>query len=159
MKKDILRYGRENFWQLLLVSVTVLGIILSIYYSTFGDPLQNLLDGVLFDSTRRFIPCDLCWLNRVIFFPSLLTIIYSIYYKDYRVLDLVKITSIAGLMLSIYHHLLQSGIFETSVLCYSGKPCNVPDVLYLGFITIPLLGSIGYILQLVSVTMIQKISS
>jgi disulfide bond formation protein DsbB len=57
----------------------------------------------------------------------------------YMVLSL----SIPASLLSFYHSLLQWGVIkEAEVLCSStaAVPCDKPDFLFLGFITIPFLG-------------------
>jgi len=76
-----------------------------------------------------------------LFALSLVSLVFKIRLQKLYVLAL----SIPGFMFALYHYLLQSfGLFKEFSACTSAaNPCDVIDVNYFGFITIPLLSLVA----------------
>lgn len=118
----------------------------SLYYSTFGDPVKNIAQGMLFSSGYGFEPCELCWFARILMYPTVLLSIMGILKKDRRFTDYILMLTVPGIFLEIYHYFLQKFPVSTPSFCTSSHPCSAMEVNYLGFITIPLLCLTAFII-------------
>jgi disulfide bond formation protein DsbB len=127
----------------LLSLVSLLG---SMYYSTFGDPVANLISGSLFGLGAGFIPCQLCWFARILMYPIVPISTVGILKNDRRFTDYVLPLVIPGIFLETYHYALQMFPIENVFGCTLANPCNALQVAYFGFITIPLLCLIAFII-------------
>lgn len=95
-----------------------------------------------FSEVLGFIPCDLCWYQRILMYP--LTILFGIAYfkKDYNIYKYVLPISILGMMTSTYHYILQNLPEESGSFCTSG--CTGRYINWFGFVTIPFLCLIAF---------------
>lgn len=136
----------QQFLWLGIFLISFSGMLGSLYFSTFGDPVHNLIVGTIFPSSGGFAPCDLCWFSRILMYPMVPITAVAILTKDKNFTKYILALSIPGVLLSIYHYLIQKFPIATSAICSANNPCNAMEVNYLGFITIPLLALIAYIL-------------
>lgn len=111
----------------------------SLYFSTFGDPVVNLANGALFTMGHGLVPCDLCWYARILMYPIVPISYIGIAKGDKRFTDYVLPLAVLGVALDTYHYAIQKLPIETFFTCSSAVPCNALQVNYFGFITIPLL--------------------
>lgn len=116
----------------------------SLYFSTFGDPVRNFMDGALFSFDRGFTPCNLCWFSRILMYPLVLISLIGLYKKDKTFTDYILPFSGLGILLSMYHYYLQMFPSDTSAFCTMNNPCTAMQVAYFGFITIPFLAWCAY---------------
>lgn len=121
------------------------GMIGSLYFSTYGDPVRNIAEMNLFDTSRGLPPCELCWYARVLMYPMVFIAALAWIKKDRKFMDYILVLSVPGILLGIYHYMLQK-IPSTPVLCGGPVSCATIDVQYFGFITIPLLGLVGFLI-------------
>ena len=117
----------------------------SLYYSSFGDPVVNLGNGVPFPLNGGFAPCTLCWFGRILMYPITVLTIVAGAKNDKQFTDYILPFSITGIALSTYHYLLQKTNWATPFNCTANFPCNAMEVNYFGFITIPMLALVAYI--------------
>ena len=112
-------------WGLLVAFVGVLGsTILSLIYSeVFG-----------------FIPCGLCWLERIALYPQVLLIGVALYFKDRLMPRYGIVLSIFGLIISLYHHYIQMGgsQFVKCPAAGAGADCAKRFFFEFDFMTFPL---------------------
>lgn len=134
------------YQQLLWIGIflqALVAMIGSLYFSTFGDPVKNLIAGQLFQG-EGLHPCDLCWLARILMYPLVIITYVGIAKNDKRFTDYVLPLSFLGLLLESYHYALQKLPIPTLFGCSLANPCNALQVNYLGFITIPFLCLIAF---------------
>ena len=104
------------------------------------------MGGSLFFSERMgFIPCVLCWYQRILMYPLVLFLGIAFYRNDRSIYRYVLPVSVLGMLVSGTHYALQKipSIQEFSV-CTSGVPCSGQYINLLGFITIPFLAFLGF---------------
>ena len=53
-----------------------------------------------------FVPCDLCWFQRVCMYPLSLLLLFAAYHNDYRVTRYLLPFPLVGACVSIYHLLI-----------------------------------------------------
>ncbi|MBB4825259.1 disulfide bond formation protein DsbB [Sporosarcina luteola] len=108
--------------------------------------------GSLFYSEQmEFIPCTLCWYQRILMYPLVILLGIAFYRNDRGIYKYVLPLSVIGMVTSSYHYALQKipSLQEFSV-CTSGVPCSGQYVNYFGFITIPFMALIGFTMITIS---------
>lgn len=104
------------------------------------------MGGSLFFSEQMgFIPCTLCWYQRILMYPLVIFLGIAFYRNDQEIHKYILPMSLVGMILSSYHYALQKipSIHEFSV-CTSGVPCSGQYINWFGFITIPFLSCIAF---------------
>lgn len=92
-----------------------------------------------------FIPCTLCWYQRIALYPLVIIFGIAIWRKDTFVFWYGLPLSILGAGVALYHSMLQWGWFTESLFtCVSGIPCNVATFNLFGFVNFPFLSLLGF---------------
>jgi len=104
------------------------------------------LGSLFFSEVMHFVPCSMCWYQRIFMYPLVLIFLVNLLYPDDKVFKYAIGLVVAGLLFSIYHNLLMFDIIPESVVpCVSGVPCSTVYINWFGFITIPFLSLIAYV--------------
>ncbi len=102
---------------------------------------------LFFSEVLRYEPCKLCWFQRIFMYPLVILLGMACYKNDRRLIPYILPLSIVGGMISLYHYSEQKIPGLAKLLpCTVGVPCNEDYINWLGFITIPLLALIAFIL-------------
>jgi disulfide bond formation protein DsbB len=116
-------------------------------YLALAAGWMSTLGSLYFSEVRGYVPCPLCWYQRILMYPLALLLTIGILRRDRGVATYVLPMSVAGIGVSTYHYLLQkTNWFESAPACKGGVPCNVDYINWLGFITIPFLALIGFLI-------------
>jgi disulfide bond formation protein DsbB len=115
-------------------------------YVAFGAALTAMLGSLYYSEIVGFVPCTLCWYQRILMYPLTLILLIGILKHDQGVFDYVLPFSIIGIGVSTYHYLLQLGIIDHSPACSVGIPCGLRYVNYFGFLTIPLMALTAFVI-------------
>ena len=115
----------------------------------------SIFGSLYFSEIMGFIPCELCWWQRLLIYPLAIFATVAIIRKEYASFSYYVLPfSVTGLVLSAYHSLLQWGFIEHNLLdCSEGAAvsCSDPEIMVFGFITIPFLAFLAFLaLTLVS---------
>ncbi|MED1512849.1 disulfide oxidoreductase [Bacillus proteolyticus] len=104
------------------------------------------LGSLYFSEIMKFIPCTLCWYQRIFMYPLVLLLGVAIIKKDYSISRYSLIFGILGSSVSLNHYLIQKIVFfsERAVSC-GRVPCTGEYINWLGFITIPFLALLGFV--------------
>ena len=103
------------------------------------------LGSLFFSEVMGFVPCTMCWYQRIFMYPLVLIFLTNLLYPDNNVFKYSIVLVVAGLVFSIYHNLLLFDIIPASAVpCASGVPCSTKYINWFGFINIPLLSFISY---------------
>jgi len=106
-----------------------------------------MLGSLYFSEVRGFVPCLLCWYQRILMYPLAGLIAFGILRRDHHLPFLVLPFSLLGQGVSTYHYLIQkTTIFGAEATCKAGVPCTTVWINWLGFITIPLLAMIAFLI-------------
>ena len=104
------------------------------------------MTGSLFFSEKMgFIPCTLCWYQRILMYPLVIFLGIAFYRNDRDIYKYILPMSVIGIVISGYHYALQKipSLHEFST-CTNGVPCSGQYINWLGFITIPFLAFIAF---------------
>lgn len=110
-----------------------------------------------FSEVRHFVPCQLCWFQRILMYPLVILLGIASFRddRDFRVYALP--VSLLGMAIAFYHYLEQKVPgFGSPALCAAGIPCTVQYINWLGFITIPFLSLVAFTLITVFMLFIRK---
>lgn len=115
-------------------------------FFAFIISLFATLGSLFFSEIMHFVPCSLCWYQRIFMYPLVFIFLAHLLYPDKSVLKYSLPLVIVGLGISIYHNLLILKIIpETLSPCVQGVPCSVDYLNWFGFITIPSLSFIAFL--------------
>jgi disulfide bond formation protein DsbB len=113
-------------------------------YVAFVAALTGTLGSLYYSEIASFVPCTLCWYQRILMYPLVLITLVGIIKQDEGVPGYVLPFSLAGIAVSTYHYLIQAGIVNHSAACTVGVPCGLRYVTYFGFVAIPLLALVSF---------------
>jgi len=101
----------------------------------------------------NFPPCKLCWYQRIAMYPLTILIAVGIIRKERKLYWYVLPFSVIGLGIAFYHNLLNYHLLPDSVSsCTAGVSCATDYFNLLGFITIPFLSFVAFLV--ISICMI-----
>ena len=102
------------------------------------------LGSLFFSEIMQFVPCSMCWYQRIFMYPLVVIFLIALLYPDGTTFKYAFPLVLIGLFFSIYHNLLMWEIIPESVVpCVQGVPCSTVYLNW-GFITIPFLSLICY---------------
>ncbi len=117
-------YGVELWAAFALASIATAG---SLYFSESAD----------------FIPCTLCWYQRIAMYPLVILFGIAAVRRDRRIALYGLVLSAAGALIAVYH--LQLTWFpEQASFCKQGALCEVEWFKIWGFSTIPYLALVAF---------------
>ncbi|MFE6166792.1 disulfide oxidoreductase [Viridibacillus arvi] len=116
-----------------------------------------MMGSLFFSEKMGFIPCTLCWYQRILMYPLVFFLGMAFYRNDKEIYKYVLPMSVFGMLLSGYHYALQKipSMHEFST-CTSGVPCSGQYINWLGFVTIPFLSFIGFTVITISMLVLWK---
>ena len=115
------------------------------------------LGSLFFSEVMHFIPCSLCWYQRIFMYSLVFLFLVNLLFPDDKIFKYSFSLVIIGWMISIYHNLLMFGIIPENLSpCVQGVPCSTAYINWLGFITIPLLSFFAYTTILILLLKIRK---
>ncbi|MFJ7827731.1 disulfide oxidoreductase [Psychrobacillus sp. NPDC096623] len=121
--------------------------------------LTATLGSLYFSEIKGYEPCDLCWYQRILMYPLVLILGIAYIQKNPKIAMTTLAFSVIGGCISAYHYSIQKLSFlqETAPAC-GRVPCTGQYINYAGFITIPFLALIAFILiAITSVTVLKTI--
>lgn len=109
-------------------------------YLAWVVALAATLGSLYFSEIREFVPCQLCWIQRIFMYPLTILLGIAAFTNDVRMrLYILPLTLIGG-AISLYHYLVQKVPgFADIKPCVQGVPCNIQYINWFGFVTIPFL--------------------
>ena len=122
---------------ILLVSTYVLQL-------SYVTALVGVTMSLFYSEVVHYVPCDLCWYQRIFLYPQVFLFAYAWYKKDRNVLPYAIVLSVVGFIIAAYHHMLQIG-FDLMKPCSSALfavDCAKPTFIEYGFVTFPLMSAV-----------------
>lgn len=100
-----------------------------------------------FSEVAHYLPCVLCWYQRILMYPLTLVLAIGLLRRDAHLPLLVLPFSVLGIGVSTYHVLLEkTDWFSSAATCQVGVPCTLLWINWFGFITIPFLALIAFLI-------------
>jgi disulfide bond formation protein DsbB len=101
---------------------------------------------LFFSEIAGYVPCELCWYQRICMYPlSILTLLIAVH-GDHRVARYLLPLPVVGACVSIYHLLVENHVVSTPTGCQIGAGCTVKWINEFGYLTIPTLALTAFVL-------------
>lgn len=133
------RFIQNSVW-FIIPTVTVGSVVISIFYSEY----------------LGFIPCSLCWLQRIALYPQALFSLMAFRTKESVYFPLYSIgLSLFGFTVAVYQYILQLLPKEVSAtgimpcLTDGSADCTSKIIDEFGFVTLPLLSAITFVFLII----------
>jgi len=104
-----------------------------------------MMGSLYFSEIRGFVPCELCWVQRILMYPLAGIIALGVLRQDVHLPYLVLPFSLIGQGVSTYHYLLQKTDLFAARACTVGVPCSATWINWFGFVTIPFLAMVAFL--------------
>jgi disulfide bond formation protein DsbB len=103
---------------------------------------------LFFSEIAHFVPCELCWYQRICMYPLSILTLFAAYHGDYRFARYLIPLPVVGAGISIYHVLVENGVVEQAKSCLASAPggCATKWINEFGYMTIPTLALTGFVL-------------
>lgn len=98
--------------------------------------LSAVAGSLFYSNVVGFLPCDLCWWQRVLVYPQLVIFLTAMKFKDRKVFRYSWRLSVLAALVSIYHVYVQLG-GNPLIPCSATATCTKIYVSAYGYITIP----------------------
>jgi len=126
-------------------------------YLAWGLALISMLGSLYFSDIMGLVPCLLCWYQRILMYPLVWIIPYLAVKKDQNLPMVVLPLSGFGTLMALFHYLLQMKVFPESIApCVEGVSCVKEAFKLFGFITIPLLSFVAFLIITILMLMLKN---
>lgn len=115
------------------------------------------LGSLFFSEVMGYIPCSLCWYQRIFMYPLVFILTTAILLRDRHIRHYSLPLSVLGLVLAIYHNLLYFGVISEGLIpCTAGISCTVKWFEWFGFISIPQLSLAAFAVITICIVIYQQ---
>ncbi len=114
----------------------------------FFVALVSTLGSLFLSEIAGWVPCKLCWFQRVFMYPLVILLGLAWWKKMKNVKPYAITLAALGLPIAAYHYGLHRFFFTGFIPCSEGHTCNIVFVFQYGYITIPFMALTGFVLVL-----------
>ena len=111
-----------------------------------GLRIIDIKDPYCLREVAHFVPCRLCWFQRIFMYPLSLVLLVGAIRKEIAARYYALPLSLIGLAISIYHYLVQVFPSMEGGSCDPLNPCSARYVEVFGFVSIPFMAGAGFTL-------------
>jgi disulfide bond formation protein DsbB len=112
----------------------------------WGFALVATVGSLFFSEVSQFIPCRLCWFQRIGMYPLAAILLIAAIRRDHRGGALYGLPlAVLGAIVSIYHIYIEYHPEAETASCKIGAPCATKWIDKLGYITIPTLALTAFV--------------
>jgi disulfide bond formation protein DsbB len=104
---------------------------------------------LFFSEVAHFVPCELCWFQRICMYPLSITTLLMALANDYRPARYLLPLPLVGAGVSVYHLLVENGVVRQTQACLLSAPggCATKWINEFGYVTIPTLALTAFALS------------
>lgn len=113
-------------------------------YAAWVIALIAMLGSLFFSEIAGFIPCKLCWFQRICMYPLTILLGIACFRNDRRIGIYLLPLTVIGACFSLLHLGEQHFRWFEGMCRGGGVPCSGEYIHWFGFITIPLLALIAF---------------
>ncbi|MDX6507882.1 MAG: hypothetical protein QOG06_2526 [Gaiellaceae bacterium] len=133
---------------------------------TMGESLRGALEGyelwlaflvaavatggsLFFSEIAGFVPCELCWFQRICIYPLSIVTLLAAIANDRRVARYLLPLPLVGAGIAVYHLFVENGVVKQAQTCLLSAPggCATKWIEEFGYVTIPVLALTGFALS------------
>ena len=103
---------------------------------------------LFFSEIAHFVPCELCWFQRICMYPLSIVTLLAALAGDHRVARYLLPLPLVGAGVSVYHLLVENGVVAQAQACLVSAPggCATKWINEFGYMTIPTLALTAFVL-------------
>ena len=103
---------------------------------------------LFFSEIANFVPCELCWFQRIFMYPLAIVTLLAAIANDHRVARYLLPLPLIGAGISVYHILVEERVVGQTTACLISAPggCAVKWIDEFGYVTIPVLALTAFVL-------------
>ena len=103
---------------------------------------------LFFSEVAHFVPCELCWFQRIFMYPLAIVTLLAAIANDHRVARYLLPLPVIGAGISVYHILVEERVVGQTTACLISAPggCAVKWIDEFGYVTIPVLALTAFVL-------------
>lgn len=105
-----------------------------------------MVGSLYFSEIAHYQPCTLCWYQRIAMYPLVLILAIAAWRRDLHIRVYAVALAGVGAVISSYHYLLEWFPSLDTGACTMGIPCTQVWFRQFGFISMPLLALIAFLL-------------
>jgi disulfide bond formation protein DsbB len=117
--------------------------------------LVAMSGSLFFSEIAHFVPCKLCWYQRICMYPQVLLLGISAVKNDFKIKVYSMSLATIGLIIAIYHYVLQMSPIPLPCTDEVAS-CALKQTSYFGYITIPLMSATAFALIILLMLQIKK---
>ena len=118
----------------------------SALWLAFLVALTATLGSLYLSEIAHFVPCTLCWYQRIAMYPLVPILGIAAWHRDVGVARYAVPLAAIGAVVSIYHYQLERFPSQASVSCSAEAPCTVVWIWKFHFVSIPFMALSGFAL-------------
>ena len=114
----------------------------------FVVALVATVGSLYLSEVANFIPCELCWYQRIAMYPLVAVFGVAVVRSDARAWIYGAVLAAVGAVISGYHVLIERFPSLDSGSCDPNAPCSLKWVEHFGYLTIPTMAGSAFLLIL-----------
>jgi disulfide bond formation protein DsbB len=118
----------------------------SALWLAFAVALTATLGSLYLSEVAHFMPCKLCWYQRIGMYPLVPILLVAAVKRDPAVWRYAAPLAVIGSAISIYHYQLERFPDQASVSCTLEAPCTVVWIWKFHYVSIPFMALSGFVL-------------
>lgn len=130
------------------------------YQLIFLVSLLAMVGSLAFSEVLGWVPCKLCWYQRILMYPQVLISLIALKINDQKGYYYHFWLSFFGFFIALFHYLIQRGVIQEvdcNLIAASGA-CAIKINFAFGFISIPFMAVVAFlVIILVAISNIGKI--
>src|SRR3989344_785846 len=107
------------------------------------------LGSLYYSEIAGYEPCKYCWYQRIMMYPMVIILGMAVWKKDNNVSNYTVPIALVGGSVSTYHVITNGFNISTDCAVNGGIPCSVEFFKLFGFVTIPFMALIAFILIII----------
>lgn len=105
----------------------------------------STLGALFLGEVMGYTPCQFCWYQRIFMFPLVFVLAAGLFPFDAKVIRYALPLAGVGWLLAMFQMGLVTGLIPESIQpCRQGIPCSEVQVVWFGFVNIPLLSVLAF---------------
>ena len=156
----------NNFFAILTVVALAGAVALLVYRVVRGPEAATLLGNkamwlawvvalvatvgsLMYSELFHYVPCRLCWFQRIAMYPLAIVLLVGAIRREAAVKFYAIPIALIGLVISIYHNVLQFYPSLEGTSCDPLVPCSARSIEMFGFMDLPFMAGAGFIVIVV----------
>lgn len=107
--------------------------------------LVATVGSLMYSELFHYVPCRLCWFQRIAMYPLAIVLLVGAIRREATVKFYAIPVALIGLVISVYHNVLQFYPSLEGTSCDPLVPCSARSIEMFGFMDLPFMAGAGFI--------------